>query len=97
MTADAFPFGDSAKFDADAVAAVLALGDGVRQTIGVARALIDSGRTVNLAGLDRAVGLLCAKALDLTPDSGRTVTLQLRTLRQDADALVQALHAASPR
>ncbi len=50
------------------------------RTICIARALVEHGRTVDLAGLDRGVGLLCAKTLDLAPEAGRTARPHLVSL-----------------
>ncbi len=97
MTEGSFPFGDFSRFDDDALAAVLALKDGVHRTIGVARALIAAGRVVDLTGLDRGVGLLCAKALDLAPERGRDLRPHLAALQLDAEALTQALRDTEPR
>lgn len=97
MTAGFFPFGDFSRFDDEAFAAVLALKDGVQRTIGVARAFVTAGRVVDLTGLDRAVGLLCAKALDLPPERGRDLQPHLLELRLEAEALTQALRDAGPR
>ena len=48
------------------------LSDGLVRAIGIARALTESGRRVDLAGFTDAIGRLCAGALDLPPATGRT-------------------------
>ncbi len=97
MTTGSFPFGDFSRFDDEAFAAVLALKGGVQRTIGVTRALVAGGRMVDLTGLDRGVGLLCAKALDLPIDRGRDLQPHLVTLRLEVEALTQALRDTGPR
>ena len=53
-----------------AAAAALALAGMLR----TARALTQTRRTIDLAGLDQEVGRLCAAALDLPPADGRATT-----------------------
>ena len=84
------PF-NTETFDADAIRAVIAMAEGLARTIHVARVLVENGRTVDLAGLDRGVGLLCAKAFDLPPEAGRSVRPHLVALMSDAAALTAAL------
>ena len=73
-----------------------ALADGLGKTVSVARALAASGRAVDLDGLDRHIGLLCAKALDLPPEIGRTQRVCLIKLRDDLDDLTALLRQNSP-
>ena len=80
-------------FDAAATRAVLAMGEGLARTICIARALVENGRPVDLAGLDRGVGLLCAKALDLPAEAGRSVRPSLLTLLGEVDGLTAALRS----
>ena len=84
------PF-DSAAFDAEAAQAVIAMSEGLGRTICIARTLVENGRTVDLAGLDRGVGLLCAKALDLPMVAGRTIQPHLLALLSEAESLTEAL------
>ena len=49
-----------ATFPHDPIAAVHALAAELTNTIDLARALAESGRAIDLTGLDRRVGLLCA-------------------------------------
>ncbi len=74
-----------------------AFADGVTQTLGVARGLVDAGRYVDLAGLEDQIGLLCAKALDLPPEDGRTVRGELATVLVRVEALSSALLRATGR
>ena len=68
-----------------------ALADGLGKTVSVARALAASGRAVDLEGLDRHIGLLCAKALDLPPEMGRAQRVRLIKLRDDVEELAALL------
>jgi hypothetical protein len=63
------------------------------KTIGIACALAESGRAIDLTGLDHQVGLLCAKSLDLPPDEGRCVRPRLIALSGAMEALSRALAA----
>ena len=80
----------------DPIAAVRALAEELTGTVGLACALAESGRAIDLTGLDRRIGLLCAKALDLPSDEGRRVRPRLIALSGSMDALSQVLlaHAA---
>ena len=73
-----------------------ALAEQVRRTIAIARALAGSGRPVDLAGLDQAVGLLCAKTLDLPPDEGRLARPALVAILAEVDQLGATLRASAP-
>jgi hypothetical protein len=68
-----------------------AFADGVTQTLGVARGLVEAGRCVDLAGLEDQVGLLCAKALDLPPAEGRSMLAELVATLARVEALSVAL------
>ncbi len=67
--------------------------DGATSTLRVARGLLEGGRRVDLEGLDRVIGVLCARALDLPPDEGRAVRPRLALLLADLDALSLALQS----
>jgi hypothetical protein len=73
------------------LAELRAFTDGVMQTLGVARGFVEAGRSVDLAGLEDQVGLLCAKALDLPPAEGRMMRGELVALLARVDALTAAL------
>ena len=82
--------------DADtqnAVSAVRALATELTRTIDLARELTELGRAIDLTGLDRQVGLLCAKSLDLPPDDGRRIRPRLIALSGSMEALSRALTA----
>ncbi|MBV8616822.1 MAG: hypothetical protein JOY66_24040 [Acetobacteraceae bacterium] len=63
----------------------------LRRTASLARALAESGRPIDLAGLDGQVGLVCARALDLPPEEGRLVRGELQALLSEVDALAASL------
>ncbi len=77
------------------VGAATELVDGVAALLRLARGLVTAGRAVDLAGLDRMVGLLCARALDLPPEEGRRLRPRLAALLAELDGLGSALAAAS--
>ena len=81
----------SADYEANAVQAAVGMAEGLARTICIARLLVANGRTVDMAGLDRGVGLLCAKALDLPPDAGRGLRPTLLMVLNEADQLTEAL------
>jgi hypothetical protein len=56
-------------------------------TLRVAQALVDCNRTVDLTGLDGAVGVLCAQILDLPPNHARALRAELLVLQADLDQL----------
>ncbi|MGH7044705.1 MAG: hypothetical protein ACREFY_21580 [Acetobacteraceae bacterium] len=78
------------------LAQVLGLTAGLLDTLGVARALAETGRRLDLAGLDSQIGLLCARMLDLEPDEGRVARVELIRLRADLDALAAVLARPPP-
>lgn len=78
----------------DAPAEVAALLQGVLATVDMAAGLTLGGRRVDVAGLDSAVGLLCAKALDLPPAEGHAACAGLFALLTQIDALSSALRSA---
>ncbi len=78
------------------LASSLAIADGLRQSLSLARALASRGRPVELDGVQGGVGLLCAKALDLPPEQGRLFRLSLIALRDEIDRLSSALRGELP-
>jgi hypothetical protein len=70
----------SNSYDEDAMAAALAFCAAIMRTINIARTMLDSGQSVDLAGLDGGIGLLCAKSLDLPPAMGRALRPRLTVL-----------------
>ncbi len=81
----------------DAVTDVASLSKALHDTVNLAAGLATGGRRVDVSGLDRSVGLLCAKALDLPPAEGRTACALLFSLLNRIDALSVALRAVDPR
>jgi|SRR5271156_6671007 len=71
-----------------------ALAERLARTLAVARALVLSNRTVELAGLQDGIGALCAQTLDLPPAEARLMVPVLHELTAQIDALTAALHAA---
>lgn len=65
--------------------------DGVGATLRVARSLLQNGRQVDVEGLDRIIGVLCARTLDLPPEQGRTLRPRLAILLRELDALGVAI------
>ena len=63
------------------------LGENLSQMLRMAHALVARGRNVDLTGLERQIGLLCAKTLDLPPEDGRELRPVLIHLLADLDAL----------
>ena len=63
----------------------------LRNEVVIARNLIETGHTVDLRGLDGQMGLLCAKALDLPPEEGRSLRPPLISLLGVVEALIEAL------
>jgi hypothetical protein len=86
---------DHAAFDAQAIEAVLGIGNELARTLSIARLLIERGRAVDLTGLDRGMGLLCAKALDLPYESGRSLRPFLCELLAQVEQFTIFLESAS--
>ncbi len=63
-------------------------------TLSVARALVDSGRRIELAGLDHEATALVAAIMALDPDEARHLRPALEALRDRVDGLMARLHAA---
>ena len=76
--------------------AVRALAEELTKMVGVARALVDAGRAIDLSGLDDQVGLLCAKSLDLPPDEGRRIRPRLIALSGSIEALSRTFTSHAP-
>ena len=80
----------------DDLSLTLAIAEGLRQSLRLARALAGQNRPVDLAGLHDSIGLLCAKALDLLPDEGRTLRIALVGLRMELDQLSATMRGLTP-
>jgi hypothetical protein len=76
-----------------------ALAGRLSRTLGLARALALSGRTVDLRGIEDGVGMLCAQTLDLSAVESRQMRPVLLNLLAELDLLRLVLHglpAAAP-
>lgn len=75
--------------------AALARIDSMRGTVQVARALVESGRAVDLAGLDADAARLCV-AIGMMPALvSRPLRQELEALRDDVDRLTEAVEGPS--
>lgn len=72
---------------------VCALADELIHTVRIACALAESNRRIDLNGLERRVGTLCAQALDLPADDHRQLRAQLIALSNALDTLGRLLTA----
>jgi hypothetical protein len=70
---------------------VVELGSRLARTLGVARALAESGRDLDLRGIVDGVGRLCAQTLDLPPADARGMVVMLREVLAQVDALTEIL------
>ncbi len=64
------------------------------RTLALSRALIQSGRTLDLTGVEDGVGLLCAQTLDLPPDEARALLPALHDLLWQLDQVSAAVRAS---
>ena len=71
----------------DAIGGAEVEAEAVRGVLALARSMATVGRRVDLAGLDRLVGRLCARSLDLPPGDGRRMSLLLAGLLVEIDLL----------
>jgi hypothetical protein len=78
---------------ADPTAAVRELAEDLTRQVALACSQAEADEAIDLAGLDRQVGLLCAKSLDLPPDEGRRVRPRLIALSGLIEALSRVLAA----
>lgn len=76
------------------VSAVLAAIDSLHGTVAMARALVESGRAVDLAGLDGEAARLCAAVACLAGDAGSELRAPMILLREEVDRLIGALATA---
>ena len=74
-----------------AVAAAIAALDG---TLVVARALVENGRRIDLAGLDRDAVALCAALMVLDVGEARCLRPAIEALRHHVDSLAATMRAA---
>lgn len=77
----------------DAAGELASLSKTLHDMVDIAAGLAAGGRRVDVTGLERSVGLLCAKALDLPPVEGRAACALLFSLHNRIGMLSLALRA----
>jgi hypothetical protein len=77
--------------DYDPERELLALSEQTARMLSVAQVLVASNRHLDCEGLQRHVGLLCAKALDLPPGHTGFAKLELKRLAAQLDQLHAAI------
>lgn len=85
------PAADPARLDR-----VRTLVSGLLGTMRLSATFVHNRRPIDLGGLEGAVGLLCAKALDLDPADGRVLLPDLVRLLEEITLLARALAAQAP-
>jgi hypothetical protein len=75
----------------DALAAVRASLEDVREAVRTAQHRLDAGFTVDLTGMDARMAALCAQALDLPPPQARATVPDLMAVRDSIDGLIAML------
>jgi hypothetical protein len=70
---------------------VTALADRLSRTLGIAYALAENGRQVDLSGIEDGVGLLCAQTLDLPDGLAHDMVPVLREVLSRVDRLTSLL------
>jgi len=68
----------------------------VSRSLGVARALAERGRRLDLAGIEDGIGVLCAQTLDLPTRDGRCMLPVLREVLAQLDSLSAVLQREAP-
>jgi hypothetical protein len=76
------------------ILATLAAIESMQGTLALARALVEAGRAVDLAGLDREAARLCAALACLPEGAGARLRAPLHGLTQELDRLAGVLRAA---
>ena len=66
------------------------------RTLGLARALAQNDRRVDLSGIEDGIGLLCAQTMDLPREEGRAMLPYLFELLGQLDSLRSVLSAMPP-
>jgi hypothetical protein len=79
-----------------AVASIAAAVDALTQTLVLARVLVQSGMAIDLSGLDREIGDLCADAVALPRAEGRDMATPLADLLAEVDQLERAMERRPP-
>ena len=65
-------------------------------TVAVAAGLLASGRTVDLSGLDKMAGALCARILDLPPSEGLSFRSALEAFGNALSDLTRSVERIGP-
>lgn len=86
----------SGSEDSEHAAMIEVIVETMRSTVTVARALVDAGIRIDLDGLDREIGDLCADAVSLPRELGRTLIDPLTRLRDEIAALETTLAEHPP-
>jgi hypothetical protein len=68
----------------------------VSRTLGVARALAENGRRLDLDGIQDGIGILCAQTLDLPTQDARCMLPVLREVLAKVNALSATLQQEAP-
>jgi hypothetical protein len=89
--------GNEAAAVAAAHVRLLLLADRLTRTVSVARALIATGRTVDLSGFEDGVGVLCAKTLDMHREESRPLLPAMLELAAQIDRLSLAVRDQQER
>lgn len=75
----------------DPAIAIRAAIEAMDGTLVMARALVEGGRRIDLAGLEEEASRLCAAVMTLTPEEARLLRLPLEGLLRQVDALSASL------
>ncbi len=74
---------------------VAEMGSRLSRTLGIARALAESGRQLDLRGIEDGVGQLCAQTLDLPNAEAHGMVYMLREILAQVDTLTEILARGS--
>lgn len=74
----------------------VALVEAMERTLLVACVLVETGRRIDLSGLENSVGQICAAVLDLPAEEGRRLAPLLAALLARAETLELALRRHAP-
>ena len=91
---ESFSFARTEEADLARLEQVRGLSAGIARVLDLAVILAKSGRRIDLVGIDRKVGLLCAQALDLPPELGRELVPELRAQIATLDELTSLIRSA---
>jgi len=81
---------------AENAAALAMMVEAMTGAVALARALVLVGRRIDLEGLDREIGEMCAEAIELPREHGRPLLPPLVALHAEVDALIGELRAREP-